>query len=92
MDKRIKRILDCLNKTKTRATYGAVRDLLDLDTRPNWGELLGVKCPYSSWVVRKSDGLPSRYKPEEMHPDLEQTPKIIRDRTSLKEFLNENNY
>lgn len=89
MDKDIERVLDCLNKNKIRATYGAVREYLGLNIRPNWGELLGAKSPYSSWIVRKSDGYPSRYSLEEMHSDLESNPEIITESEKLKELLNE---
>ena len=36
MDADIKRVLDYLNENKMRATYGTLRDLLGLDSRPNW--------------------------------------------------------
>ena len=85
----IEDILDCLNKKKTRCTYGAVGGLLGVIAR-SVGRRLGDKRPKASWVVNKKTGLPTGYRPEEMHPDLEKKEKIITSADELREFLNFN--
>ncbi len=45
----VSRILDYLNKTKTRCTYGAVADVLGVPLR-SVGDHLGECRPEASWV------------------------------------------
>ncbi len=72
----VQQILDCLNRAKTRATYGAVADLIGGLPR-SVGQRLGARRPEASWVVSGASGLPSGYAPEELHPDLTDSPLII---------------
>ena len=63
----IESILDCLNETGTRATYGAVGDVLGVPPRTA-GSLLGFRRPRVSWVVNADSGMPTGYRESEMDP------------------------
>ncbi len=70
-------ILKFLNVVQIRATYGAVAEVLgDRLARGPWRDL-GTPRPYTSWIVRKRDGLPSGYTKEQYHPCLFRTDKVI---------------
>ena len=71
----IEEVLDCLNRTKTRATYGAVAEVIGGLAR-GVGQRLGHRRPAASWVVNATSGLPSGYAPAEMHPDLRTAPLV----------------
>lgn len=66
----VQEILDCLNQTKTRATYAAVAVIIGGLAR-GVGQRLGRRRPEASWVVSSTTGLPSGYAVHEMHPDLD---------------------
>ncbi|NOI30541.1 hypothetical protein [Vibrio coralliilyticus] len=66
----ISKILDYLNETEVRATYGAVAEVLGVLPRSVGQQFLGEKRPYASWVVREDTGLPTDYSEEQLHPKL----------------------
>lgn len=65
----IENILRCLNDKKRCATYGAVAHVLNIDAL-QCSELLGERRPEASWVVNADSGLPTKYRREQLHPDL----------------------
>ena len=78
-------ILECLNRTKTRATYAAVAEIIGGLPR-GVGRRLGSRRPVASWVVSATSGLPSGYSPHEMHPDLIGAP-LVRTGDELRVLL-----
>ena len=85
--KNIDRILDVLDQQRQRATYGAVAAVLDLSPR---GLMTGRdRDQRSSWVVSKATGMPTGYKPDEMHPDLTHRAEILSTRADLERWLSE---
>ena len=80
-------ILDCLEKAKTRATYGAVGQALGMHQRSvraelvDWNRRHGLtpehRGPKTSWVVYKSSGEPAGYTDNQKHPDLYRYSRII---------------
>jgi len=62
-------ILDFLNDTKMRATYGAVAGYLGVKPR-GMGQLLGEHSLRNSWVVNEKKDVPTDYPPELIHPEL----------------------
>lgn len=84
-DATVQDILDCLNATKTRATYGAVAAIIG-GPALGVGQRLGRRRPEASWVVSSTSGLPSGYAPDEMHPDLANA-SLIRTGDELRALL-----
>jgi hypothetical protein len=68
-------ILACLNRRKTRATYGAVGALLHRIPR-SVGRLLGPRRRAASWVVTVRTGKPSGYEKGQIHRELAGSPLI----------------
>ena len=88
MDKQesLTEILDCLNETKMRATYGAVGDYIGIVAR-GVSQNLGEPCHRESWIVDKQTHLPSNYPPECIHPELKRVSIIIDTRDKLDRGL-----
>ena len=82
----IEMILSCLDKTKTRCTYGAVGSVLGVDAK-SVGALLGKKRPEASWVVSKAKHEPSGYSEEQKAPDLYANPEVIDGENELRALL-----
>jgi hypothetical protein len=78
-------VVACLNATKTRATYGAVAEVIGGLAR-GVGQRLGTRRTEASWVVSSATGLPSGYGPDEIHSDLIGSP-LLRTGTELRELL-----
>ena len=72
----LQRIIDYLNETKTRTTYGVIAELLGVNPR-QVGQLLGDKRPEASWVVNGKTREPTDYSDAEKHADLYMTERII---------------
>ncbi|MBI2187347.1 MAG: hypothetical protein HYU37_09565 [Acidobacteria bacterium] len=81
----LQEVLDCLNRTRTRATYGAVAEVIGGLAR-GVGQRLGARRPEASWIVSGASGLPSGYAPREMHPDLGGSP-LVRTGAELRALL-----
>ena len=73
---RVEQIIACLNVHRTRATYGAVAQLLGLPTLAINHQLLGQPRPEASWIVGQDDGQPSGYSKDNIHPDLPGSPLV----------------
>jgi hypothetical protein len=78
-------VVACLNATKTRATYGAVAEVIGGLAR-GVGQRLGTRRTEASWVVSSATRLPSGYGPSEIHPDLVGSP-LLRSGAELRELL-----
>lgn len=72
----IERILDCLSETGTRATYGAVGNVIDLPPQ-SVGSLLGTRRRRASWVVNAATGMPTGYRESEMDPRVNRSTPIV---------------
>ncbi len=81
-------VLRFLGETRTRATYGAVGDVIGCVAK-GVGAKLGERRPEASWVVNTETGLPTGYKPEEMHPALREREEIVDDGEELGRRLRE---
>lgn len=79
----IDEIIDCLNREKTRCTYGTVAKVLGISPQ-EVNERLGEPCEKASWVVNEKTSLPSGYN---LHPDLLRNPEIITDACELEKLL-----
>lgn len=79
-------ILDYLNKTKTRCTYGALAEVLGVSPR-SVGPLLGRRRPEASWVVNTKTGEPTGYLKSEKHTDLFTNDEIIQSASELRRVL-----
>ena len=80
----IREVLEFLNDTEVRCTYGAVAGLLGIH-QMSVGRYLGKMRPQASWIVNKKTSKPTGYLPEQMHPNLCKNPKIICDAQELRE-------
>ncbi len=81
----VQQILACLSATKTRATYGAVAEVIGGLAR-GVGQRLGPRRPEASWVVSGATGLPSGYLPHEIDSGLFGAP-IIKSGEELRALL-----
>lgn len=78
-------IVDQLDRFRQRATYGAIaavvnrspRNLMDKRTR----------SPRDSWVVSHKDGMPSKYPPEQVHPEIKARDAILTTGSELETWL-----
>ena len=73
---RAEQIIACLNLHHTRATYGAVAQLLGLPTVAINHQLLGPPRPEASWIVSQDDGQPRGYSQDNIHSDLPGSPMV----------------
>ena len=74
--------------SRIRATYAAVRAVIGI-CPPTLGRALGNRRPEASWVVNAVLGMPTGYKPHQIHPELLRTPEIIRSPQELSERMTE---
>jgi hypothetical protein len=78
-------ILNLLNRYRQRVTYGAVAAVLDrpalyvMGSRP--------RNHWHSWVVGKESGLPTKYEPDQMHPELLARENVISTSAELEGWL-----
>ena len=79
----LEEILDFLNDTRRRATYGAVGDTIGVYHR-NVSRLLGHRSPRCSWIVSKRTGRPSDYGSADMHTHLFYRRHVITDGAELR--------
>ena len=78
-------ILDCLNDSETRATYGAVAAVVG-GIPQAIGQRLGPRRIEASWIVNASSGMPTGYATDQIHPALSGS-TIIRSGGALRERL-----
>ena len=81
-------ILDCLERERVRATYGAVGAVIGRSAR-SVGAALGKRRKRASWVVNARTGVPTDYDPTEKHPDLYLTSHIIKTGEELRRLCTE---
>jgi hypothetical protein len=78
-------ILDALDRSHQRATYGAVAAVLD---RPPRTLMQGrERDQRHSWVVSRKNGEPTGYEPALMHPALREREKVIDSKDELAHWL-----
>lgn len=82
----ISEILAALNAHQTRATYGAVGELLGI-AAIGVGRHLGQPRAEASWVVSATTEKPTGYNASDYHPDLLSHDKIIRTGNELRGIL-----
>jgi hypothetical protein len=78
-------ILDVLDQFHQRATYGAVAGVVD--TSPRSLMVGRDRDPHSSWIVSRQSGVPTGYKPEQMHPHLTARERILGSPEELRVWL-----
>lgn len=83
--RRLDFVVEWLNTSRTRATYGAVAELLDVNTRILLNHL-GERRPRMGWVVNAKTGLPTGYK-EEQYPDGFSGSSLISNSSMLEKLL-----
>ena len=78
-------ILDALDRSHQRATYGAVAALLGKAPRT----LMQGRSrdQRHSWVVRRQSGEPTGYEPTQMHPSLRERDRVLDTKEGLAEWL-----
>ena len=84
----VNQILDCLNRERVRATYGAVGEVLGLPAQ-SVGRVLGSHTRRASWVVNAKTGKPMGYTADMMHPEICRTRRIIKSGAELSRLLRE---
>jgi len=83
MEDKIQKIVKYLNTVKTRCTYGAVAEILGVNSR-SVGMYLGQRRPEVSWIVNAKTGEPTDYEESEKHPDLYRKNHIIKSAEVLR--------
>ncbi|GJL80368.1 MAG: hypothetical protein DHS20C01_00020 [marine bacterium B5-7] len=79
-------ILKLLGESRTRATYGAVADVIGCSAR-RLGAMLGPRRPQASWVVSHHTNMPIGYTGDELHRDLKTNSHIITGAAELRQLL-----
>ncbi len=78
-------VLATLEQTRQRATYGAVARLLG---KPPRALMRGrERGPRHSWVVSRSNGLPTGYDESLLHPELALNAHVIDSREELESWI-----
>ena len=78
-------ILDALDQSHQRATYGAVAALLG--TPPRTLMQGRERDRRHSWVVSRKNGEPTGYKPDELHPALHERTDVLSTKEELAAWL-----
>jgi hypothetical protein len=78
-------ILDALDRSHQRATYGAVAAVLDLQPRTLMQGR--ERDQRHSWVVSRKNGEPTGYQPAELHPALRERPAVLESKDDLAHWL-----
>ena len=79
----VDQILDCLERKRIRATYGAVGAVIGRPAR-SVGAAIGSRTRRASLLVRARDGDSTGYDPRRKHPDLYRTRHIIKTGDELR--------
>jgi hypothetical protein len=78
-------ILDQLDRFHQRATYGAVAGVVDSSPR---SLMFGrARDQRSSWIVSRTDGMPTGYEPDQTHPDVAEREHILGNSEALRSWL-----
>ena len=78
-------VLDQLQQSRQRATYGAVAALVGATPRTLMRGR--ERDQRHSWVVNRSSGRPTGYADNQVHPELEHSPHLIDSREELATWL-----
>ena len=84
----VETVLAYLNREQIRATYAAVAAVVGI-CPPAMVRALGDRRPEASWVVNAVLGMPTGYKPHQIHPELLRRPEIIMSSQELSERMKE---
>lgn len=79
-------VVQFLNATRTRATYGAVAEVIG-GIAQGVAARLGEKRPEASWIVNGESGLPTGYAADQLHRCLRERDEIIASGAVLGERL-----
>ena len=78
-------ILDALDRSHQRATYGAVAALLG---QPPRTLMKGRdRDQRHSWVVSRKNGEPTGYQSDDVHPSLKEREQVIDNKEELVKWL-----
>jgi len=83
--RRLDFVVEWLTTSRTRATYGAVADLLDVSTRVLLNHL-GERRPRMGWIVNAKTGLPRGYA-EAQYPDGLSGSSLISSSSMLERLI-----
>lgn len=78
-------ILDTLDQARQRATYGAVAAIVGSSPRTLMSGR--DRDRRHSWVVSRKSGQPTGYEPDQMHPELMRSERVIETREELERWL-----
>ncbi len=78
-------IVDQLDRFHQRATYGAVAALMNRSPRNLMGKR--SRSPHDSWIVSHSNGMPTGYEEEQLHPEIKSRETILSTREALESWL-----
>ena len=78
-------ILDCLNRKRVRATYGAVGAVIGRPAR-GVGSAIGDRTRRASWVVNARTGRPTGYAHSQVDPNLYRTSHVIKTGDELRQL------
>ena len=78
-------LLHRLQDGRQRATYGAVAGVLG--AVPMFVMTARPRNRLHSWVVNAATGRPTRYEPDDVHPELEATDRVLRTEDELRAWL-----
>jgi len=82
---KISDVLLALQENKTRATYGAVAQVVGATA---FSVMSGCpRDPLHSWVVNKLTGDPTKYRHDQKHPDLYKNDRVIESPDTLESLL-----
>jgi hypothetical protein len=83
--RRLEFVVEWLNTSQTRATYGAVADLLEVNTRVLLNHL-GERRPRMGWIVNAKTGLPTGYEAAQ-YPDGFSGSSLISNGSMLEKLI-----
>jgi hypothetical protein len=84
-DLTIDQILDALDRSHQRATYGAVAAVLDRAPRTLMKGR--ERDQRHSWIVSRATGEPTGYQPAQVHPSLKERTEVIGSKDELAQWL-----
>ena len=83
---KVDKVLEVLQREKTRCTYGALADYVGANPR-DVSAFLAPRRPEASWVVNKKTELPTGYEAYQMHPELTSSKQLIQSDDDLKKLV-----
>ena len=84
-NERMDQILDSLDQARQRATYGAVAAMVGSSPRTLMAGR--DRDRRHSWVVSRKSGQPTGYEPDQLHPELMRSERVIETREELERWL-----